>query len=49
MVSAVRHKCKRLIRLAIEDLALDDLQPGAVKEITEHDFFKLLKIDNWSS
>ena len=49
MVSAVRHKCKRLIRVAIEELTLGNLQPGAVKEITEHDFFLLLKIDNWSS
>lgn len=45
MVAAVRHPCKRLIRVAIEDLTLGDLQPGCVKEIEENDFFKLLKIE----
>lgn len=46
MTDAVRHRCKRLIRLSIEDLALNDLQPGEVKEIEEKDFFEQLKI-NW--
>ena len=49
MVSAVHHKCKRLIRVAIEDLELGDLKPGCVKEIEEKDFFKQLKIDNWQN
>ena len=44
MTSAVNHRCKRLIRVSIEDLTLGDLQSGEVKEITEHDFFRLLKI-----
>jgi len=47
MVGAVHHKCKRLIRIAIEDLLLEDLEPGGVKEIAEKDFFRLLKIDDW--
>lgn len=47
MVGAVSHRCKRLIRLSIEDLQLDSLQPGGVKEIEETDFFKKLHIDNW--
>ena len=47
MVKAVKHRCKRLIRLSIEDLTLDDLQPGCVKEIDEKEFFAKLKIDNW--
>ena len=47
MVGSIRHRCKRLIRVAIEDLALGNLEPGEVKEIAEQDFFKLLKIDNW--
>jgi 23S rRNA pseudouridine2457 synthase len=47
MVKAIHHKCKRLIRVSIEDLVLGDLEPGCVKEIAEHDFFELLKIDNW--
>ena len=45
MTDAVRHRCKRLIRISIEDLALNDLQPGEVKEIEEKDFFEQLKIN----
>jgi 23S rRNA pseudouridine2457 synthase len=45
MTAAVKHRCKRLIRLSIEDLTLGDLQPGEVKEIEEQDFFKQLKIE----
>src|SRR4051794_11045825 len=44
MVAAVRHQCKRLIRVSIEDLTLENLLPGEVKEITEEDFFTKLKI-----
>ena len=47
MTSAIHHRCQRLIRIAIEDIELGDLLPGAVKEMAEHDFFSLLKIDNW--
>lgn len=45
MVDAVRHRCKRLIRVSIEDLKLNDLQPGEVREIAENDFFEQLKIN----
>jgi 23S rRNA pseudouridine2457 synthase len=45
MVDAVGHKCKRLIRISIEDLALADLKPGEVKEIDEAAFFNLLKLE----
>lgn len=45
MVAAVHHKCRRLIRIAIEDLALENLPPGGVKEINEKSFFELLKIE----
>ncbi len=48
MVSEVRHHCKRLVRISIEDLELSDLEPGGVREIEEVDFFEKLKIDNWS-
>lgn len=44
MMGAVRHRCKRLIRVSIENLSLDDLQPGEVKEIAEDTFFRLLNI-----
>ena len=47
MVAAVKHPCKRLIRVSIEDLELGDLAPGAVREIEERNFFELLKINNW--
>ena len=44
MVKAVRHPCKRLIRVSIEDLTLEDIMPGEVKEISEEEFFVKLKI-----
>lgn len=44
MVQAVNHRCKRLIRVSIEDMQLNDLQPGCVKEFAEDDFFSLLKL-----
>ena len=47
MMAAIHHRCKRLVRISIEDLVLGDLQPGCVKEIEEADFFKLLKIETW--
>jgi 23S rRNA pseudouridine2457 synthase len=47
MTGAVHHRCQRLVRIAIEDLQLAGLAPGAVKEIEEADFFRLLKIDHW--
>ena len=47
MVFAVKHRCKRLIRVSIEDMVLGDLPAGNIKEFEEEDFFRLLKIDNW--
>jgi 23S rRNA pseudouridine2457 synthase len=44
MVSAINHRCQRLIRVSIEGLELGALAPGAVKEINEDDFFRLLNI-----
>ncbi len=44
MVTAVNHRCKRLIRVSIEDLELGDLPPGKIREIEEEDFFKKLKL-----
>jgi 23S rRNA pseudouridine2457 synthase len=46
MLGAVHHRCKRLVRLSIEDLALGDLQPGCVRELEEKDFFRQLKIED---
>lgn len=47
MVRTAGHRCKRLIRISIEDLMLGDLVPGGVREIEENDFFEKLKISNW--
>jgi 23S rRNA pseudouridine2457 synthase len=44
MVYAINHRCKRLIRVSIEQLELEQLQPGEVKEISEQDFFAQLDI-----
>lgn len=45
MMAAVRHRCKRLIRISIEDLYLGSLEPGCIKEIDEKDFFEKLNIE----
>lgn len=47
MVAEVGHPCKRLVRLSIEEIALDGLKSGQVREISELEFFEKLKIDNW--
>lgn len=44
MIRATGHRCMRLIRVAIEDLALEDLEPGETREIEEKMFFKKLHI-----
>lgn len=44
MVAAVNHKCLRLIRVSIENIALGTMQPGQVNEVTEEYFFKSLTI-----
>lgn len=47
MVAAVHHKCKRLIRLSIEEIKLGKMQSGEVMELNEIRFFELLKINNY--
>jgi 23S rRNA pseudouridine2457 synthase len=49
MVKAVRHPCRRLIRISIEDLGLDGLERGGVREIGEDEFFGRLRIDHWQA
>jgi 23S rRNA pseudouridine2457 synthase len=44
MVAGIHHKCKRLIRISIEEIALDGLLPGEVRELTETDFFAKLRL-----
>ncbi len=45
MIGAVRHRCKRLIRISIESLELGDLAPGCIEEIPEKVFFEKLNIE----
>ena len=47
MVAAIHHRCKRLIRVSIEDLSIGDLQPGCIKEIAEKEFFEQLRIEQY--
>ena len=42
MVLAVKHRCIRLIRLSISNILLEDMEPGAVREIDEESFYKHL-------
>jgi len=44
MVKAVGHPCKRLIRVSIEDIELDGLLPGEIREVSEDEFFLKLKL-----
>ena len=44
MVSGIRHRCQRLIRISIDDLLLGDLPSGGVQEIEEAVFFEKLKM-----
>jgi 23S rRNA pseudouridine2457 synthase len=45
MVLSVKHRCLRLIRLSIEDMYLEKINPGEVKEFSEDDFFRLLHLE----
>lgn len=45
MIAATGHKCKRLIRISIENLELNGLKAGEVQELEEQDFFTKLKIN----
>ena len=44
MVGAIHHRCRRLIRISIEDIHLGNLEAGAVLELTEQDFFARLRL-----
>lgn len=41
MTLAVRHRCLRLIRLSIENIKLDGIPPGAIKELSQETFYQL--------
>jgi 23S rRNA pseudouridine2457 synthase len=44
MVAAVGHRCIRLLRVSIEELELDGLAAGGVREVGAAEFFERLKI-----
>lgn len=44
MVAAIHHRCKRLIRVSVEEIGLEGLQPGEVREIGEMEFFEKLRL-----
>ena len=44
MCAAIGHPCLRLIRVKMVNLALGDLQPDNVKELTSEEMFSLLKM-----
>lgn len=45
MTLALRHRCLRLIRLRIENITLDGIPPGAVKELDQETFYRLAGIE----
>lgn len=47
MIGAINHRVKRLIRVSIEEVLLEDMLPGTVKELEEKDFFQKLKISDY--
>lgn len=49
MVAAAGHKCLRLIRISIEALSIQGIQPGDVLEISEESFFEKLSLQPLSS
>lgn len=44
MVAEMHHRCIRLVRWSIEDLTVEAIAPGQVKEVTEEYFFSALKL-----
>ena len=44
MVASIHHRCKRLIRISIENIQLGQLPPGAVVEMEENEFFEKLNL-----
>jgi 23S rRNA pseudouridine2457 synthase len=44
MVAAMHHRCIRLVRWSIEEVTVESILPGQVKEVTEDYFFKALNL-----
>ena len=46
MALAVKHRCLRLIRLQIENISIEGIAPGEVKELNQESFYRLAGLDN---
>ncbi len=44
MVAAMHHRCIRLVRWSIEELTVESIVPGQVKEVSEEIFFNALHL-----
>jgi 23S rRNA pseudouridine2457 synthase len=44
MVLALRHRCLRLIRLRMEDISIEGIAPGEIKELDRETFYRLAGI-----
>ena len=44
MVATMHHRCIRLVRWSIEDITVESITPGEVKEVSEDYFFKALNL-----
>lgn len=47
MLTAVGLKCKRLVRIRIENIQLGSLAPGCIQELSEEQFFTGLNISDY--
>jgi 23S rRNA pseudouridine2457 synthase len=46
MTLAVKHRCLRLIRLQIENISIEGIAPGEVKELDKENFYRLAGLNN---
>ena len=46
MTLAVKHRCLRLIRLQIENISIEEIAPGEVKELDKENFYRLAGLNN---
>lgn len=44
MVAALYHPCRRLIRISIADMLLEQMKPGEIKEFDRNTFFEILHL-----
>jgi 23S rRNA pseudouridine2457 synthase len=46
MALSIKHRCLRLIRLSMEDITIEGIAPGMVKELDEKTFYKLAGLED---